>query len=175
MGFKPGSSDQRPFSALENPSKTSRQLARPPSIVDNLRVFPSRLPRPAFSPRFEPWFRAFVRKCQSVTSPFLKHLFTMLACQKPYPKQPNPLFSNELKSYETVSHDLCTSYSQVSVRTTALPETLSNTAILRSQHGDPIVNNLGKSPANPLSGPSGKGRIRPLERILRAKSAGSCR
>lgn len=175
MGFKPGSSDQRPFSSLENPSKTSRQLARPPSIVNNLRVFPSRLPRPAFEPRFEPWFRAFVRKCQSVTSPCLKHLFTMLACQKPHPKQLNPFSSNELKSYETVSHDLCTSYSQVSVRTTPLPETLLNTAISRSRHRGPIVNKWGIPPASPLIGPSGKGRIRPLERILRPESAGSRR
>jgi hypothetical protein len=90
-------------------------------------------------------------------------------------KKHNTLSVNRLKSYETVSHDLCTSCSQVSFRTMPLPETLSNTAIPRYRRRGPIVNNPRIPPSDPLIGPSGKGRIRPLERILRPQSAGSPR
>jgi hypothetical protein len=175
MGFPPGTGDPPPPSQLDRPPQTPRPPVYPLPIVNILRTSPKSGPRPAFPPGFEPQFRSLVRKCRSVTSSLLKHLFTLFARPDPRPKHHNALPLSTLKSYETVSHDLCTSYSQVSARTMPKFQTLSNRRIERHRCREPIVNKPRNSPASPLNGRTGKGRIRRAGRSRRSESAGSPR
>ena len=78
-------------------------------------------PSPPETPSSPTRSPALIRKCRSVTNPHCEHLFTLSTPEKSCQNHHNQLSFNCLKSYETVSHDLCTSYSQVSAHYAPAP------------------------------------------------------